>query len=66
MATVFKNFSMPSIMYGVGRRVFQGNNQYFVDLHKTGTWFESIINPSTYPHWERAFLNPDRKTFLIL
>lgn len=30
---------LPSIMYGVGKRVFQGSNQYFVDLHKTGTWF---------------------------
>ena len=55
MATVFKNFSMPSIMYGVGRR-------HLVFVH----YNESIINPSTYPHWERAFLNPDRKTFLIL
>ena len=30
---------LPSIMYGVVKRVFQGSNQYFVDLHKTGTWF---------------------------
>lgn len=30
---------LPSIMYGVGRRVFQGSTKCFVDLHKTGTWF---------------------------
>ena len=30
---------LPSIMYGVGRRVFQGSNQCFVNSHKTGTWF---------------------------
>ena len=62
---------LPSIMYGVGKRVFQGSNQYFVDLHKTGSWFlctttSWLLTPSTYPHWERAFLNPDRKTFLFL
>jgi hypothetical protein len=30
---------LPSIMCVVGWRVFQGSNQCFVNLHKTGTWF---------------------------
>ena len=46
-------------MYGVGRRVFQGSNQYFVDLHKTGSWFlcNSLFRKSPSLIWTKCDLS---------
>ena len=62
---------LPSIMYGVGKRVFQGSNQYFVDLHKTGSWFlcsttSRKFNPSLVTTGRRQNRTLIRKLFLSL
>ena len=58
-------------MYGVGKRVFQGSNQYFVDLHKTGSWFlcsttSRKFNPSLVTTGRRQNRTLIRKLFLSL